>query len=87
MSATEDTNPMEAYLQNAIHVIESAKGHVDPKTMKSCSGLLLISTKEKGLVVSVDRGTGILLVNNKEGGWSSPIAVRLDAVGAGAVFG
>lgn len=86
MSATEDPNPMEAHLQNALHVIESAKG-VDPKTLKSSAGLLLLSTKEKGIVFSVDHGTGVLLVNNKEGGWSSPIAVRLDAVGAGAVFG
>lgn len=87
-TATADatTSPMEEYLQNAIHVMDSVKG-VDPQTVKSCVAILLISTKEKGLVFSVDRGTGVLLLNNKEGGWSSPVAVRLDSHGVGAVFG
>lgn len=78
---------MEDYLQNAVHVIESAKG-VPAATLKTCAGVLLISTKEKGLVVSVEHGTGVLLVNKEGGGgWSAPIAVRLDSIGAGAVFG
>lgn len=76
---------MIGYLENGIHVIESAKG-VDPKTLSSCAGVMLISTKEKGLVFSVDKGTGVLLVNGEDG-WSSPIAVSLKSVGAGAVFG
>lgn len=88
MSPTEATPiAMEKYLQNGLHVIEHAKG-VDPATLKSCAAVLLISTRETGLVVSVDKGTGVLMVNNKEDGtWSSPVAVSLFSLGAGAVFG
>lgn len=79
---------MQGYLENALHVIETAKGHVNPTTLNSCAAVLLISTKERGLVVSVDKGTGVLMVHNKDSGtWGSPIAVRLDSIGAGAVFG
>lgn len=87
-TAETGTNPITAYLENALHVIETAKGHVKPTMLNSAAAVLLISSKEKGLIVSVDKGTGVLMVHNKETGkWSSPVAVRLDSIGAGAVFG
>jgi lipid-binding SYLF domain-containing protein len=86
MSTEEDPRFMESYLQHAMNVIDNAK-HIPKVFFKEAKGVMLISAREGGFLVSNTSGTGVLVPHNKDGTWGMPMAVHLEGFGIGAVFG
>jgi len=70
----------------ASHVLDSVKNLVPTMALKSCGGVILISSQEFGIAVSMQSGNGCLL-SHKNGEWSPPVAVTLGSMGFGATFG
>lgn len=86
MSTEEDPRFMETYLEHALNVIDHAK-HIPKGLFKEAKGVMLISAKEGGFLISSTSGTGVLVAHNDDGSWGAPMALHLNGFGVGAVFG
>lgn len=77
---------MEPLIEKSSAVLDTAEKVIPKFQLKSCAGLILLSSREVGLGVSYEAGAGVLLshLNDK---WSTPVAVSLGSVGLGAVLG
>jgi lipid-binding SYLF domain-containing protein len=84
-SVDESLTQIPFHAANGIHVLENVK-YIPPTTIPLCSGIILISSREVGFVVSSQAGAGVAV--KREGDkWSAPVAVTLSGMGMGAVFG
>lgn len=87
MGTTEDPRFMESYLENALSVIDHAK-RIPKALFKAAKGVMLISAREGGFLVSATSGSGVLISHNKDGSWgNTPMAIHVNGYGGGAVFG
>lgn len=84
--STQHPKEMEGYVAAATHVLDSVQKLVPKFALKSCGGVILISSQEFGIAVSIQTGNGVLLAHNN-GEWSPPVAVTLGSMGFGATFG
>lgn len=90
-----NSKAMQGYIDIGMKVLDRATKSAIPKVMfQQCSGILLISAAEIGLIFSGQQGSGVALAhkNSKEGDddkkcWSNPIAISIGALGVGAVLG
>lgn len=77
---------MDGYVAAASHVLDSVEKLVPKIALKHCGGIILISSSEFGIAVSMQTGNGVLIAHNNDE-WSPPVAVTLGSMGFGVTFG
>lgn len=70
----------------ANHALDSVQKLVPKIALKSCAGIILISSQQFGIAMSMQTGNGVLIAH-ENGEWSLPVAVQLGSMGFGATFG
>lgn len=86
-SMSSHPNEMDGYVAAASNALDSVQKLVPKIALKTCAGVILITSNEYGIAVSMSSGNGVLLSHIGEQQWSSPVAVTLGSMGIGATFG
>lgn len=82
---------MEGMIWNANNVLDaalSAKSNGVPQSfVVRCKGVVLLTIKEAGLILSGNSGTGVIMAQNAKGEWSPPSAIGMTGISLGLLVG
>ncbi|KAI2493573.1 hypothetical protein MHU86_20966 [Fragilaria crotonensis] len=81
------TELMRVEISNALDILWQGR-HIPAHYFETCHGILVLSTRDYGVVLSRAVGSGLLLSHDPQTGqWSSPLSVELHGMGLGLSAG
>ena len=81
------TECMRVEISNALDILWQGQ-HVPAHFFEKCHGILVLSTRDFGVVLSCAIGSGLLLSHDPQTGqWSAPLSVELHGMGVGLSAG